>query len=109
MDIGFALSAYSAYAPENFEKMKEFIHSIVDQYSIGRVKYGLVVYGADAEVSFDFQREFPKDKDLHRSLELLRPVKGGSNLEEGLKKGPGTLHGERDASKCAQSSRCVHG
>ena len=86
MDIGFALSAHSAYAPENFEKMKDFIHSIVDQYSIGRVKYGLVVYGADAEGSFDFQREFPKDEDLHRSLELLRPVKGGSNLEEGLKK-----------------------
>ena len=88
LDIGFALSATSpSYAAANFEKMKSVIHSIIDQYSIDRVKYGLVVYGDDAEISFDFQRSFPKDEDLYRYLSIATPAEGGSNLEEGLKKG----------------------
>ena len=87
VDLGFALSASAADANKNFDKMKSVINSIVDQYSISRVRYGVVVYGDDAKTSIGFQQVFPKDEDLKRYLATVVPASGGSSLETGLKEG----------------------
>lgn len=87
VDLGFALSASASDASKNFAKMKSVINSIIDQYSISRIKYGVVVYGNDAKTVFDFQQVFPKEGDLKKYLSAVTPAAGGSSLEKGLAKG----------------------
>ena len=87
VDLGFALSASASDASKNFAKMKSVINSIIDQYSISRIKYGVVVYGDDAKIVIDFQQVFPKEDDLKRYLSTVTPATGGSSLEKGLATG----------------------
>lgn len=87
VDLGFALSASASDASKNFDKMKSVISSIIDQYSISRIKYGVVVYGYDAKTVIDFQHVFPKDDDLKQYLLTVVPAAGGSSLEKGLTEG----------------------
>ena len=87
VDLGFALSVSSADASKNFDKMKSVINSIIDQYSISRVRYGVVIYGSDAKISIGFQKVFPKDDDLKTYLATVSPASGGSKLESALKEG----------------------
>lgn len=87
VDLGFALSASASDASKNFAKMKSVINSIIDQYSISRIKYGVVVYGNDAKTVIDFQRVFAKEDDLKQYLSSVTPATGGSSLEKGLVQG----------------------
>jgi len=87
VDLGFALSASAVDAAKNFDKMKSVINSIVDQYSISRLRYGVVVYGDDAKISIGFQQVFSKDEDLKRYITKLVPASGGSSLDKGLEEG----------------------
>ena len=87
VDLGFALSASASDASKNFAKMKSVINSIIDQYSISRLKYGVVVYGDDAKTVIDFQRVFPKEEDLKQYLSSVTPATGGSRLDKGLAQG----------------------
>ena len=87
VDLGFALSASASDANKNFAKMKSVINSIIDQYSISRLKYGVVVYGDDAKTVTDFQRVFPKEEDLKQYLSSVTPATGGSSLDKGLAQG----------------------
>ena len=87
VDLGFALSVSSADASKTFDKMKSVINSIIDQYSISRVRYGVVIYGNDAKISIGFQKVFPKDDDLKTYLATVSPASGGSKLESALKEG----------------------
>ena len=87
VDLGFALSASAVDAVKNFDKMKSVINSIIDQYSISRVRYGVVVYGDDAKTSIGFQQVFSKSEDLTRYLATIVPASGGSSLEKGLEEG----------------------
>lgn len=84
VDLGFALSASAAEATKNFDKMKSVINAIVDQYSISRVRYGVVVYGDEAKTSIRFQQVFRNEEDLLRYLAAVKPASGGSSLEKGL-------------------------
>ena len=87
VDLGFALSASASDAGKNFAKMKSVINSIIAQYSISRIKYGVVVYGNDAKTVIDFQQVFPNEDDLKLYLSTAIPATGGSSLERGLAKG----------------------
>ena len=87
VDLGFALSANASDASKNFDKMKSVIDSIVDQYSISRIRYGVVVYGDEAKTVIGFQQVFPKGADLKRYLSTVVPASGGSSLEKGLAEG----------------------
>ena len=87
VDLGFALSASATDASKNFDKMKSVINSIVDQYSISRIKYGVVVYGNDARTVLGFQQVFSKGGDLKQYLTTISPASGGSSLEKGLVEG----------------------
>jgi len=87
VDLGFALSASASDASKNFAKMKSVINSIIAQYSISRIKYGVVVYGNDAKTVIDFQRVFSKEDDLKQYLSSVTPATGGSSLEKGLAQG----------------------
>ena len=87
VDLGFALSASASDANKNFAKMKSVINSIIDQYSISRLKYGVVVYGDDAKTVIDFKRVFPKEEDLKQYLSSVTPATGGSRLDKGLAQG----------------------
>ena len=87
VDLGFALSASASDASKNFAKMKSVIESIIDQYSISRLKYGVVVYGDNAKTVIDFQQVFPKEEDLKQYLSSVTPETGGSSLDKGLAQG----------------------
>ena len=88
VDLGFALSASASDAAKNIDKMKSVINSIIDQYSISRIKYGVVVYGYDAKTVIDFQHVFSKEADLKQYLStVVSHSAGGSSLEKGLTEG----------------------
>ena len=87
VDLGFALSASASDASKNFDKMKSVINSIIDQYSISRIKYGVVVYGYNATTVIDFQQVFLKEENLKQYLSTVQPASGGSSLERGLTEG----------------------
>lgn len=87
VDLGFALSASASDASKNFAKMKSVINSIIDQYSIRRIKYGVVVYGNNAKTVIDFQQVFSKEDDLKQYLSTVTPAAVGSSLDKGLAEG----------------------
>ena len=87
VDLGFALSASGVDATKNFEKMKSVINEIVDQYSIGRIRYGVVVYGDEARTRVGFQQVFANENDLKEYIARIGPASPGSNLDKGLYKG----------------------
>ena len=87
VDLGFALSASASDASKNFAKMKSVINSIIDHYSISRIKYGVVVYGNNARTVIDFQRVFPKEDDLKQYISSVTLATVGSSLEKGLAQG----------------------
>ena len=87
VDLGFALSVSASDASKNFAKMKSVINSIIDQYSISRLKYSVVVYGDDAKTAIDFQQVFPKEEDLKQYLSSVTRATDGSSLDKGLARG----------------------
>lgn len=87
VDLGFALSVSSSDASKNFDKMKSVIDSIIDQYSIIRIRYAVEVFGNDTNTALEFHQSFTKGNDLKRYLTTVIPVSGGSRLDIGLKEG----------------------
>lgn len=48
MDLVFALSATGFQRSQTFKQMKDLVKAMIDKYKIGKVKYGLIIFGASA-------------------------------------------------------------
>lgn len=87
VDLAFAISAASVKADENFEKAKEVIKSIIDAYSMNKIRYGVIVFGSSASIKVSFGDDFPTDEDLKNVITILSGSNERPALDEALKKG----------------------
>ena len=85
IDLGFVISAYAASATDTFQRMKETINAIVDEYGVtGRIRYGLVTFGRDATRKLSFSRELSDINSLKDMIENTPRPFGDPNLQKAL-------------------------
>lgn len=101
IDLGFALSATALNARETFAKMKETVKSIIKKYTVGNLRYAVIVYGSDAKVLLSFERNFPALENWLSSVDNMRIEQGGPALEKALQKARVLFQssGRKDAKK----------
>lgn len=71
MDIAFAISARGTNNNENFEKMKSLVKQIIDKYSQGKVRYGVILFGRNPSVKLRLTDIFISDDELKMSIDTL--------------------------------------
>ena len=83
IDLGFATAASSLDADETFQLMKDTIAEIIKEYGIGKIRYGLIVFGDTASIKIQFSDHSRVD-DLLQLLALI-PKRSGAALDEMFK------------------------
>ncbi|KAK3733125.1 hypothetical protein QZH41_003235 [Actinostola sp. cb2023] len=83
-DLVFAISAAAANSAENFNKMRSIIKSMVDKYSMGKMRYAVVAYGSSATERLAFRDQFVGDEDLKTFINSILPVRGSPSLAVAL-------------------------
>lgn len=84
MDLAFAISANAALdSAENFMKMKDIINWVLHKYGVGKIQYGVVVFGNTPTVKVKFTQPV-NDEQLKNILLSITQNSGGSNLERAL-------------------------
>ncbi len=84
LDLAFAISANAALdSAENFRKMKDIIDWVINKYGVGKIQYGVVVFGNTPSVKVSFTQPF-NDEQLKTIIENTAQNTGGSNLEKAL-------------------------
>ena len=61
IDLAFAISSAAADAETTFQRMKDTIKQIMQEYKTGKLRYGLLVFGDTTISSLNFERAFPDD------------------------------------------------
>ena len=56
LDLVFALSATGFERDEIFQQMKDIVKGMIDKYRIGKVRYGLIIFGDIASVKVGVYR-----------------------------------------------------
>ena len=85
IDLGFVISAYATSAADTFQRMKETINAIVDEYGVsGRIRYGLVTFGRDATRKLSFSREISDINSLKDKIKNTRRPFGDPDLQKAL-------------------------
>lgn len=84
LDLAFAISANAALdSTENFRKMKEIIDWVIEKYGVGKIQYGVVVFGNTPSVKVSFTQPV-NDEQLKAIIQNTVQNRGGSNLERAL-------------------------
>lgn len=84
LDLAFAISANAALdANENFNKMKDIIDWVLNKYGVGKIQYGVVVFGNTPSVKVRFTQPVSEEK-LKTILQNTARNTGGANLEKAL-------------------------
>ena len=89
VNLIFAISALSSNANDKFQKMKDIIKTMVDEYGKERIHYSLIVFGDKPSVELRFSRPFDTDGELKAFIDLKRRATDGANLDSALKKASG--------------------
>ena len=84
MDIVFALSATSATADRTFIGMKNIVKALVENYGMGKVRYGLIVFGGTASIKIDLHDNLPTEEELKNLVETVPRTTGGPALDKAL-------------------------
>ena len=84
VDLGFALSATSAFHNETFKLMKDTISYIIDTYGTQKIYYSVLVYGETAITEINFGQTPPSPEQLKEAIEKLPVSTGTPNLAEAL-------------------------
>lgn len=81
--------------------MKETVKSIIKKYTVGNLRYAVIVYGSDAKVLLSFERNFPALENWLSSVDNMRIEQGGPALEKALQKARELFQssGRKDAKK----------
>ena len=84
LDLAFAISSNAAlHSAENFMKMKDIINWVLDKYGVGKIQYGVVVFGNTPTVKVRFTQPV-NEEQLNNILLSTTQNSGGSNLERAL-------------------------
>ena len=86
VNLIFAISALSSNANEKFQKMKDVIKKMVDEYGKERIHYSLIVFGEEASVELRFSRTFDTDSQLKAFIDAKGRETDGAALDKALKK-----------------------
>lgn len=86
VNLIFAISALSSNANGKFQKMKDIIKTMVDEYGKERIHYSLIVFGDKPSVELRFSRTFDTDGQLKAFIDLKKRATDGANLDSALKK-----------------------
>lgn len=97
IDLVIAISSVSSSADEVFQKTQDAITFIVDNYGTNDIRYGVILFGSDAQAVIDFD-SYATSEQLNEMFSNLRRLKGGPVLDEALK-----LAGEVFTSPAARS------
>ena len=83
IDLGFAISATALSASDTFERIKDTITAIVDEYGTDRLRYGLIVFGRNAVQKLSFRDESDMNS-LKAKIKSSQRAGGGPNLQRAL-------------------------
>ena len=84
IDLGFVISATAVSASDTFERIKDTITAIVDEYGItDRLRYGLIVFGRNAVQKLSFSEESDLNSLKAKIKSSQRPG-GEPNLQKAL-------------------------
>ena len=86
VNLIFAISALSTNAIEKFQKMKDIIKTMVDEYGKERIHYSLIVFGEVPSVELRFSRMFDTDNQLKAFLDSKGRATDGAALDKALEK-----------------------
>jgi len=82
--VVFALTATTGNAEDTFQRMKDAVEIITDTYGIYTVRYSFIVYGAIANIVFDFKTNFPSRESLKYFIEQSRRATGRPDTKRTL-------------------------
>lgn len=68
IDLAFAISSAAADAETTFQRMKDTIKQIMQEYKTEKLRYGLLVFGDKTISPLNFERSFPDDKAVRSYL-----------------------------------------
>ena len=84
LDLAFALSASALNADNTFTLLKDAVTSVVDKYGKDKVKYAVIVFGANAETRLNFG-DLSVDLDgLKNHIDNIKRPVGQPNLQRAL-------------------------
>ena len=86
VNLIFAISALSTNANGKFQKMKDIIKTMVDEYGKERIHYSLIVFGAEPSVELRFSRTFDTDSQLKTFIDSKGRATDGAALDKALQK-----------------------
>lgn len=83
LELGFAIAAGSLFADETFKLMKDTISAIIREYGVGKINYGLVVFGDTATIKIRFN-DFTDINNLLQFLSATPKKRSGAAVDEAL-------------------------
>ena len=84
IDLGFLISANAVSADENFQKIKDVINEIIDQYGKERLRYSVIVFGDTPSVKVRFNEIYQTEERLKRFVDTLPKPTGAPALDKAL-------------------------
>jgi hypothetical protein len=84
LDLGFAISATAVKSTKNFEKMKDTIKKIAENYGTNKIRYSLLVYGDRPTINIPFRNRPISVEELSRSLDTVSINGRRANLDMAL-------------------------
>ena len=86
LDLVFAISALSTNANEKFEKMKDVIKTMHNEYGKERIHYALIVFGKAPSVKLRLSKVFDTDDEFNSLLDFSGRATDGADLHKALQK-----------------------
>ena len=85
IDLGFVISATTVSASDTFQRIKDTINTIIDEYGVAsRLRYGLVVFGREAVLKLSFSEESADVNSLKAKITSTQRPDGEPNLQKAL-------------------------
>lgn len=84
VNLIFAISAVSSNANEKFQKMKDIIKTMVDEYGKERIHYSLIVFGGGPSVELRFSQTFESYSQLKAVIDATGRATDGAALDKAL-------------------------
>ena len=85
IDLGFVISATAVSASDTFQRIKDTINTIIEEYGISsRLRYGLIVFGSEARRKLNFTDESADVNSLKAKIMSAQPPAGEPDLQKAL-------------------------
>lgn len=85
IDLAFVISAYATSAADTFQRIKDTLNAIVEEYGVtGRIRYGLVTFGRDATQKLSFSEEISDINSLKAKIRFTQRPFGEPDLQRAL-------------------------